>query len=167
MCILKPTRVFYWGVTGTERESNLTEMLLWLATFWRVSHSFSLSALPASLFSDPHTWQGKELRVGMHSAQNVNNAERNWEEKTFFSIRVVTYTWPVSWATTKADEKPSSWFRVQLLTGWHMPVTGAYPVENNNYFYFHFMRKVSKNYCRNIGESRASFQDTEAVLFCC
>lgn len=38
-----------------------------------------------------------------------------------------TYTWPVSWATTKAEEKPSSWLRVQLLRGWHMPVTGAYP----------------------------------------
>lgn len=39
----------------------------------------------------------------------------------------VTYTWPVSWATTKAEEKPSSWLRAQLLKGWHMPVTGAYP----------------------------------------
>lgn len=38
-----------------------------------------------------------------------------------------TYTWPVSWATTKAEEKPSSWLRAQLLRGWHMPVTGAYP----------------------------------------
>ena len=36
-----------------------------------------------------------------------------------------TYTWPVSWATTNAEEKPSSWFRVQLRTGWHIPVTGA------------------------------------------
>lgn len=36
-----------------------------------------------------------------------------------------THTWPVSCATTKAEEKPSSWFKVQLLTGWHMPVTGA------------------------------------------
>lgn len=37
----------------------------------------------------------------------------------------VTHTWPVSCATTKAEEKPSSWFRVQLLSGWHIPVTGA------------------------------------------
>ena len=37
----------------------------------------------------------------------------------------LTYTCPVSCATTKAEEKPSSWFKVQLLTGWHMPVTGA------------------------------------------
>ena len=36
-----------------------------------------------------------------------------------------SYTCPVSWATTKADEKPSSRVRVQLRTGWHMPVTGA------------------------------------------
>lgn len=37
----------------------------------------------------------------------------------------VTYTWPVSWATTNAEEKPSSWLRVQLRSGWHIPVTGA------------------------------------------
>ena len=66
----------------------------------------------------------------------------------------MTYTWPVSCATTKADEKPSSWFRVQLLTGWHMPVTGAYPVENNNYFYFHFMRKPIKNYYWTFAEGK-------------
>lgn len=42
-----------------------------------------------------------------------------------FHHHAITYTWPVSWATTKAEEKPSSWFRVQLLSGWHIPVTGA------------------------------------------
>lgn len=48
-----------------------------------------------------------------------------------------TYTWPVSWATTKADENPSSWLRVQLRTGWHMPVTGAYPIERNHVWFFY------------------------------
>lgn len=42
-----------------------------------------------------------------------------------FHCEGVTHTWPVSWATTKAEEKPSSWFKVQLLRGWHIPVTGA------------------------------------------
>lgn len=42
-----------------------------------------------------------------------------------------TYTWPVSWATTKVEEKPSSRSRVQLLRGWHMPAVGAYPAREN------------------------------------
>jgi len=44
----------------------------------------------------------------------------------------MTYTWPVSWATTNAEEKPSSWLRVQLRSGWHIPVTGAYPGARDN-----------------------------------
>lgn len=48
-----------------------------------------------------------------------------WDSVGRFHPHTITHTWPVSWATTKAEEKPSSWFRVQLLSGWHIPVTGA------------------------------------------
>jgi hypothetical protein len=75
---------------------------------------FSCMAVPLRAQRRRGQPRAEDLRGGLSKPQS--SSDKNGQ---------ATYTWPVSWATTNADEKPSSWFRVQLRTGWHIPVTGA------------------------------------------
>lgn len=100
------------------------------------------TAVPLTVVLHPQPGRWERVGVGvrgeggvvdrwrkMRKMQNVSPDER-WNSSQVRGCVAPagdedTHTWPVSCATTKAEEKPSSWFRVQLRTWWHMPVTGA------------------------------------------
>ena len=57
---------------------------------------------------------------------HTRNERLNYDTETIKPY-LDTHTWPVSWATTNADENPSSKLSEQLRRYWHIPATWAYP----------------------------------------